>query len=453
MSTLSSGAEVERDAGVSRSRTLRTARGIDRAPRILILSENESVPSDRRVWAIATTLRAAGCNVVIVSPQGDDAERAGDEREPFELREGIEIHRFPLRFADGGVRGFVSEYAAALRETRRAVARLSRKHEFDVVHVCSPPDFMFLATLPALRRGARLIFDHHDLSPELFLTRFGEGHPGVHRLTLLAEQLVIGVADTVLTTNDSYRRIAMSRDHKAPERVFVVRNGPDLRHFQTADPDPSLKRGKAHLISYVGVMAPQDGVDYALRALAELATRRRDWHAVFGGEGAARPELECLAVELGIDDAVEFAGWLNDAEITRLLCTADVCLSPEPKSPLNDVSTMMKIAEYSAMGRPIVAFDLQESRLSAGEAALYATPNEPSSFAERIGELLDQPELRARMGAVGSQRAERLLCWERSEEQLLNAYETTLGRGRKSLRRALLGQDRVELGRQRSRDW
>lgn len=411
----------------------------DTTPQVLIVSENESVPSDRRVWAIATTLRRAGCEVVIVSPQGDEAERASDEREPFEVRDGIEIHRFPQQFADGGVSGFAREYAAALRETYKAVARLSREREFDVVHVCSPPDFMFLGALPALRRGARLIFDHHDLSPELFLTRFGHRHRVVHRLTLLAERLAITVADTVLSTNDSYRRIAIGRDHKAPGQVFVVRNGPDLGSFKRAEPDPMLKRGKPHLISYVGVMAPQDGIDYALRALARLDERRRDWHAVFAGEGAARPGLERLAAELGIDEAVEFVGWLGDGEITRLLCSSDVCLSPEPKSPLNDVSTMMKIAEYAAMGCPIVAFDLQESRLSAGDAALYAEPNDPSSFADRIGQLLDQPDERTRMGAVGRERTERMLCWQRSEEQLLNAYQSTLARGRRSLRRALRG--------------
>ena len=183
----------------------------------------------------------------------------------------------------------------------KAVARLTSEREFDVVHVCSPPDFMFLGTLAALRRGARFVFDHHDLSPELFITRFGERHAIAHRLTLLAERVAIGCADTVLATNQSYRQIAIGRDHKSPERVFVVRNGPDLRTFTTLEPDPVLKRGKAHLISYVGVMAVQDGVDYALRALAQLATRRRDWHAVFGGEGGARPELERLAAQLGID--------------------------------------------------------------------------------------------------------------------------------------------------------
>jgi glycosyltransferase involved in cell wall biosynthesis len=433
-------------------RTLEAPARIERRPSVLIVSENESIPSDRRVWAIARTLHAAGCEVVIVSPQGDESERASDERDPFEVREGIEIHRFPLRFAEGGVRGFVAEYASALRETRKVVARLSRQREFDVVHVCSPPDFMFLGAVPALRRGARLIFDHHDLSPELFITRFGERHPIVHRLTLLAERLAIGAADTVLATNESYRRIATERDRKAPERVFVVRNGPDLRSFRTTEPDPALKRGKPHLISYVGVMAPQDGVDYALHALADLARRRRDWHAVFAGEGAARPELERLATELGIGECVEFPGWLGDGEITRLLSTSDVCLSPEPNSPLNDRSTMMKIGEYAAMGRPIVAFDLQESRLSAGDAALYARANDASSFADRIGELLDQPDLRTRMGAVGRERAVRMLCWERSEEQLLNAYQGTLARGRKSVRQALLGQDRVELRRQRSRN-
>jgi len=404
-------------------------------PRVLVINENESVPSDRRVWAISQTLIGAGYEVVVVCPQGDEGERAGGERAAFEILDGVHIHRFPVRFASGGLSGYAGEYGAALWRTTRAVASVVRAAPIDVVHVCNPPDFMFLAATPALRRGARLVFDHHDLTPELFLTRFSTAPRLAHRMTLAAERIAMRAADTVLSSNDSYKRIAVTRGRKPRDSVFVVRNGPDTRRFKPTEPVNSLKHGRALLLAYVGVMAPQDGVDYALHALAELAASRTDWHATFAGEGEARPALEQLAIQLGIGDHVEFTGWLGDTAITRLLSTADVCLSPEPKSALNDVSTMVKLGEYLAMSRPIVAFDLTESRLAAQDAALYATPNEPSAFAACIDDLLSDPDRRRQMGALGRERVEQTLCWERSEEQLLAAYERTLALSPGRLRR------------------
>jgi glycosyltransferase involved in cell wall biosynthesis len=394
------------------------------APRILILSENESVPSDRRVRDIAVALARAGCEVEVVCPQGDAHERAR-----FELYEGIRIHRYPLTFAEGGPGGYLREYGAALWRTWRLVRRLSAERPFDVVHACNPPDFLLFAAWPARRRGARFVFDHHDLTPELFLARFGGRHRWLHRLTLLLERMCFGVADIVLATNESYRQVALTRGGKRAEEVFVVRNGPDLGRFQAQPPDPALKRGDRLLMSYVGVMAPQDGVDHALRALALLA-ERRDWHAIFAGEGSAKPELIRLADELGLGDRVEFVGWLGDEQIVRLLSSSDLCLAPEPRTPLNDVSTMVKIAEYMAMARPVVAYELRESRFAAGPAAIYAEPNEVGSYAACIEELLDDPERRAEMGRLGRERVARELSWEHSERALGDAYGSVLnGKG------------------------
>lgn len=395
-------------------------------PRILILSENESIPSDRRVWDVSIALVRAGCEVVVVCPQGLE-----DERALSEVRDGVHIHRYPLKFADGGgVIGYLREYGSALWHTWRVVRRLSCERPFDVVHACNPPDFLLFAAWPARRRGARFIFDHHDLTPELFLTRFGGRHRWLHRLTLLLERMCFAVADVVLATNESYREVARTRGRKRPEEVFVVRNGPDLRHFRPLAPSAELKRGRSLLISYIGVMAPQDGVDHALRALALLGERRDDWHAIFAGEGEARPALSRLVDELDLNERVEFVGWLDDAQIVRLLCSSDVCLAPEPKSPLNDVSTMVKIAEYMAMSRPVVAYALRESRFAAGDAAVYAEPNDVASFAACINELLDDPDRRAEMGRFGRERVERELSWEHSERNLVAAYRSVLnGRG------------------------
>jgi glycosyltransferase involved in cell wall biosynthesis len=384
-----------------------------------MLVENISVPSDRRVWPECQALRDAGYEVVVVCPQGED-----DDRLPFERHEGVEIHRFPTAGASNGFPGYVREYATAFVRMALLVRRLSRRRRFDVVHAANPPDFLLAAAWPLKRRGTRFIFDHHDLAPELYQARFGRGRDVLYRLGLALERLSFRLADVVIATNGSYRGIALTRGRKDPEDVFVVRNAPDTRRFRPLSPHPSLKRGKAHLLTYVGVMGPQDGLDYALRALRNLLDIRQDWHATFVGDGDALEETKALARELGLQDVVDFPGFVRDAEdIVRLLSTSDVCIAPEPKSPLNDVSTLMKIAEYMAAGRPIVAFDLAETRVTAGDAARYAAPNDEGSFALSISQLLDDPRQRERMGELGRARIDERFSWDHSVRVLLEAYE------------------------------
>lgn len=387
---------------------------------VLLLSENAPVPSDRRVWNESRTLTSAGYAVTIVCARGEARGRA-----PYELREGIEIHRYPLQPAERA-RDYPREYAQALWRSRRIVRRLARRRRFDVVHACNPPDFLLLAALAARRRGARLVFDHHDLVPELYRSRFGGGDGIAHRLTLLTERLAFGLADVSLATNESYREIAVGRGRKDPDDVFVVRNGPDLARFTPVAADPGLKRGQRHLIAYLGVMARQDGIDHALRALAELHRRRDDWHATFAGEGEQLEPMRRLAADLGIAHRVEFTGWLLDDGIRRLLCTADVCVAPDPPSPLNELSTMVKIPEYMAMGKPVVSYDLRESRRSAGDAGAYARPGDHRELGRRLDELLADPARRVAMGAVARARVERELAWDHSALALLAAYERAL---------------------------
>ena len=392
------------------------------ARRALILSENAPVPSDRRVWNESRALTAAGWQVVIVSPQGENRCT-----EPYEVLEGIEIHRYPLRPSDGGAIGYLREYGQAMWRIRGLVRRLARTQRFDIVHACNPPDFLLLAALPLRRRGARFVFDHHDLVPELFRSKFGDGKGALLRAVTAAERLAFRLADVVLATNDSYRRVAIERGGKAPEDVFVVRNGPDLERFQPVPPEPELRRGRKHLIAYLGIMGSQDGVDHAVRALASLRGVRDDWHAVFIGEGDVLDDMRALAAELGLGDAIEFAGWRGDRDIRRILSTADVCLAPDPPSPLNDVSTMIKIPEYLAMGCPVVSYDLHESRVSGGDAALYADPGDPAALGRGVHELLDDPARRERMAAIGRARVESELAWEHSSRVLLAAYARALG--------------------------
>ncbi|KND28094.1 glycosyltransferase family 4 protein [Streptomyces acidiscabies] len=386
------------------------------ARRALVLVENLSVPFDRRVWQECATLRDAGWQVDVICPQGGKRDT-----EPEAVIDGIRIHRYPLHAATGGPAGYLREYGSALWHTFRLARKVG---PVDVVHACNPPDLLFLPALWLKRRGARFVFDQHDLVPELYLSRFDRGEDLLYRGVCALERLTYRVADVVLATNESYKAVAVRRGGRRPEDVFVVRSAPDVDRFHPVEPEPELKRGKPHLLCYLGVMGPQDGVDYALRALAKLRDEcgRDDWHAVFVGGGDTFDAMVELSRTLGLTGQVEFTGRIPDADLARYLSSADVCLSPDPHNPLNDVSTMNKVLEYMVMGRPIVSFELREARVSAGDAAVYAPANDESAFAKLIVELLDDPERRARMGAVGRERIGGPLAWRNSQTALLAAY-------------------------------
>lgn len=387
----------------------------------LILVENLSVPFDRRVWQECTTLRDAGWTVHVICPQG-----VKRDTEPEAEIDGVRIHRYPLRAATGGPAGYLKEYGSALWHTLRLARKVGPVH---VVHACNPPDLLFLPAMWLKRRGARFVFDQHDLVPELYLSRFGRGKDLLYRGVCALERLTYRTADVVLATNESYRDVAVRRGGRRPSDVFVVRSAPDTDRFHPVPPEPELKRGKPHLLCYLGVMGPQDGVDYALRSLAKLRDEvgRTDWHAVFIGAGDTFDAMVELSRQLGLSEQVQFTGRIPDADLARYLSTADVCLSPDPHNPLNDVSTMNKVLEYMVMGRPIVSFDLREARVSAGDAAVYAPANDEAEFARLIALLLDDPEQRARMGKIGQERIGGELAWRNSQRSLLAAYAAACG--------------------------
>ncbi len=399
-----------------------TSDGRRRKRRVLMVVENLSVPLDRRVWQEASTLRDAGFDVTVISPRGSDRDRAAYER-----LEGIDIHRYPDRRSSGGAISYVREYAHAFLQIRRLARKLARNDPFDVAHAANPPDFLLLAVRSLRRQGTRFVFDHHDVAPEIYESRFGR-RGLVHRLLLRLERAAFSTADMVIATNESYRRIAVERGGKHPDDVVVVRNGPRLVSFQRSCPVPELKRGAPHLIAYVGMMGPQDGIDDALRSLAELRRRRDDWRALFAGDGDVVGEMKKLAEELGLADVVEFTGLLDQDRVIDLLSTADVCIAPEPSSPLNDASTMIKVAEYMAMGSPVVAFDLPETRATAQDGALYARPGDHAGMAGVIDALLSDRPLREALGARARRRVEQGLSWERSATALVSAYERLIER-------------------------
>jgi glycosyltransferase involved in cell wall biosynthesis len=387
--------------------------------RVLIIVENLPVPFDRRVWQEATTLTKAGYQVSVICPIGKGYEARR------EVIDGISIFRHPLPIEARGVLAYPLEYLSALLWEILLSWRVFVTRGFDVIHVCNPPDTIFLIGgffKFVFRR--RFLFDHHDLCPELYLAKFCRRGPA-YRLLLYLERWTFRLADVVIATNESYRRIAAERGGKSPDRVVVVRSGPQLERMKILPGDDRLKHGRRYLIGYLGVMGRQEGVAYLLRAADHIihGLGRSDIHFTLVGSGPELPALEALARELGIHAFVTFTGRISDAEMLAVLNTADVCVNPDECNAMNDKSTMNKIMEYMTLGKPIVQFDLTEGRYSALDASLYARPNDAVDFAGKIMELVDDPARRQRMGRFGRSRVERELAWNHEAPKLLEAYD------------------------------
>ncbi len=399
--------------------------------RVLILVENLPSPFDRRVWQEACTLRDAGYTVSIVCPTGRGCE------EKFEAIEGIHIWRYDLPLEGDGALGYLVEYATALFWTFVLSLRVLFGRGFDVVHACNPPDLFFLIGGFYKLFGKKFLFDHHDANPELYMAKFGR-RDFFYRLMLLLERLTFRAADVSLATNNSYRRIAIERGGMVPERVFVVRSGPSLERLKIMPPVPALKRGRKHLVGYVGVMGRQEGIDYLLHAVSYIVhgLGRRDIHFGLVGGGTSLEETRALAAELQIADYVTFTGRVPDAELLAMLNTADVCVNPDVATEMNDISTMNKIMEYMALGKPMVQFDLAEGRFSAQDASLYARRNDPLDMAAKIVELVDDPARRKAMGELGRRRVLEELEWRHEAPKLLAAYDALWARAVPTARHA-----------------
>ncbi len=388
---------------------------------VCIIVENLPVPFDRRVWQEARALRDAGYRVSVISP------RRGEFQSSYERREGIEIYRHSLWEASSPV-GYLVEYGWALAAELWLALTVYRRSRFRILHACNPPDTIFLIGRLFRPLGVRFIFDHHDLNPELYEAKFGRKSGLLFRLIRLAERLTYRAAAVAIATNDSYREIAIERGGMPPDRVFVVRSSPDLSKIQQKPPQPELKSGKRFLVVYLGVMGPQEGLDLLFQSILYFRKRRQtdDTLFVLIGAGSELPRLKQRAVESGLGSMVRFAGRIPDEEVAAYLSTADVCVAPDPKNPMNDKSTMNKVLEYMAYGRPVVLFDLTEGRRAADDAALYACSNDPEDFAEKIIQLLDSETLRQQLGETGHQRVREELNWEMQKRELLRAYAAAL---------------------------
>ncbi len=313
----------------------------------------------------------------------------------------------------------------ALASTFALCCRVWWRRGFDVIHACNPPDLLFLIGAFFKLFGRKFVFDHHDLCPELFEAKFGRKGL-LHRVLLLLERCSFRVADVSIATNESYRRIAIERGGMAPEKVFVVRSGPSLARLRIVPPDERFKRGRRFLVGYVGVMGRQEGLDDLLRAVQWIVYElgRRDIQFALIGSGTSLPELRALAEQLRVADYVTFTGRVSDDTMVAILNTADVCVNPDKPTAMNDMSTMNKIMEYMALGKPIVQYDLREGRFSAQDASLYAICGDVPDFARSIVGLLDDPEGRASMGEFGRRRVQNQLEWRHQVPDLLEAYAT-----------------------------
>ncbi len=398
-------------------------------------------PADTRVRNEAVALARQGYRVSVIALAG--------AHEPLtEVVDGVSVHRVPrltlfAKLPDANpsmlqrlihkvrvVVGYVAEYAYFTSACLLISLKIGVTEGFDVLHAHNPPDTLFAVALVHKLMGRKFVFDHHDLSPELYRSRYNAGESFVTRVLGICERCSVRLADVVIATNESYRRIDIERNGASASDVFVVRNGPDLNRVRTVAPDQELRARAGVILGYIGAMNPQDGVDYLLRALKHLAfdLNRSDFYCVLIGDGDSRDALIALADELGIADRVRFTGFIPDTDVLRYLSTADICLDPNPSSPLNDVSTWIKVMEYMALAKPVISFDLKETRTSAGAAALFVPPNDERLYAEAIARLMDDADERRRMGDVGRKRVESELSWQQTSKNLLAAYARLFGR-------------------------
>jgi glycosyltransferase involved in cell wall biosynthesis len=385
---------------------------------VLMIVENLPVPRDRRVWQEAQALRDAGWTVSVICPATAAFPRG------HVVIDGIHVWRHPLPAEGEGPWGYFKEYAVALFWEFLLAWRVLFARGFDVIHACNPPETIFLVgAFFKLVLAKRFVFDHHDLSPELYVAKFGR-KGFFHRLLLGLERLTFLTADVAIATNESFREVAIGRGAMPPDKVFVVRSGPDVRRLAIRPPEPALKDGHRFLVAYVGVMNSQDGVEYVLSAMRHIVKEcgRTDVGAVLMGDGPRLEPLRRMAVDLGIADHVRFTGWADDDVLIPTLNAADVCVSPDPVNDFNHKCTMNKILEYMALAKPVVLFDLAEGRRSAGDAALYAQDDDAVDMADKILTLLDDEERRRQMGEIGRGRMERELSWQYQVPHLLAAY-------------------------------
>lgn len=390
--------------------------------RILMLLENNAYPKDSRVRKEANTLVEAGYQVTVIAPTFDNQKRV-------ENVNGVTVYRYKGAPNLGGVLGYLVEYGHSFIMAFFYAWWIYLRHGFDVIHSHNPPEIYVFVAIFFKPFGVKFLFDHHDLSPEVYMARTNdEGSKLLHRVLLWMERVTLRQANHVIATNQSYRKIQIERGRVSPENITIVRNGPRLDVFVPPEPIPEIRAKADHILAYAGIMGVQDGIDYLIKALAHLRHElgRTDFYCLLIGEGNQRHYLEQLAREQKVAEHIRFTGWLSGEDYVRALGTAHICIDPDPISIYNNHSTMIKLTEYMGLAKPIVAFDMVEHRFTAQEAAVYVSENSPALMAEAIAALMDDPERQKQMGQFGRQRVENALAWRYSAENLLSAYNKLL---------------------------
>ncbi len=387
--------------------------------KILIIVENLPAPFDRRVWHEACTLTEAGAQVSIICPQMKGYVKS------YERIDGIDIYRHPLPIEARGAMGYLVEYPIALWWEFWLTLKLVLKGKVDVIQACNPPDLIFLVALPFRLLGKKFIFDHHDINPEFYIAKF-ERKDLFYRMLLLVERLTYGLADFAISTNESYKEIAIRRGKMDPDKVQVVRSGPKVDRMKLGTGNENHKKGKKFMVGYVGVISQAEGLDILMEVAKMLKTERNDTQFGIIGSGPEIEEIKRLAVSMEIDDVVTFYGRASDEVMVEVLNTCDVCVNPDKPSAMNNLSTMNKIMEYMCLKKPIVQFDLKEGRFSAQKASLYAKPNDNRDFADKIITLLDDEAMRREMGEFGYNRVTNELLWDHEKHKLIDVYKKVL---------------------------
>lgn len=390
---------------------------------IVMLLANFTYPEDGRVRREATTLTASGHRVSVVCPRGTGQRWR-------EKIDGVDVLRYPLLIEGRNATSYILEFGYVTLASFLLSLWIAMRKGIDVVHLHNPPDVLIAVGAFHKLFGARVVYDHHDLAPEMYTARFGaRASATIFRALVMLERLSCRIADHVVTANDSYREVELARHRLSPDRSTVVRNGPELTRLQPVPADPVLRAGAATVICYAGVIGPQDGVDHLLRAVRHLVADlgHTDIRCIIVGDGDALADLRVMVEQLGLEREVCFTGRVEVRELVRHVCSADVCVEPAPSNPYNDRSTMIKVMEYMALCRPVVAFDLPEHRVSAGSSAVYVTPNDDKALACAIAALAADPVQRAHLGACGRRRVEQELAWDLMAPRLLEAYGSVLG--------------------------
>jgi glycosyltransferase involved in cell wall biosynthesis len=386
---------------------------------ILIIVENLPLPFDRRVWQEATTLKEHGADISIICPQMKGYTK------PFEILEGIEIYRHPLPLEARGALGYLMEYGAAIYHEIKLARKIYRKNPFHVIHGCNPPDLIYLTARLFKSKGVKYVFDHHDINPELYIAKYNK-KDFFYKLMCYFEKQTFHHAVASIATNESYKKIAIERGKMKEADVQVVRSGPKLDRLQIQEPKPEYKKGRKYLIGYLGVIGEQEGIDLLLESAKYICTKRQDVQFAIIGGGSDLEILKKLSIDMGLDSYVDFYGRVSDQFLLDVLNTADVCANPDKPTEMNNLSTMNKIMEYMALGKPIVQYDLKEGRYSAQEASLYAQNTSVADFAEKIIYLLDNESVRIEMGLYGYRRVLKELSWEYESKKLIDFYHKIL---------------------------